>query len=363
MGSTAADMAAAADEEACMYAMQLASSSILPMTLKNAIELGLLETLQGAGGKSLTPAEVADKLPSKANPAAADMVDRMLRLLASYNVVRCEMEEGKDGKLSRRYAAAPVCKWLTPNEDGVSMAALALMNQDKVLMESWYYLKDAVLDGGIPFNKAYGMTAFEYHGTDARFNRVFNEGMKNHSVIITKKLLELYTGFDSASGVSTLVDVGGGVGATVHAIVSRHPHIRGINYDLPHVISEAPPFPGVEHVGGDMFASVPAGDAILMKWILHDWSDEHCARLLKNCYDALPEHGKVVVVECVLPESTDATPREQGVFHVDMIMLAHNPGGKERYEREFRELARGAGFTGFKPTYIYANAWAIEFTK
>lgn len=144
MGSTAADMAAAADEEACMYALQLASSSILPMTLKNAIELGLLETLQsaavaGGGGKAalLTPAEVAEKLPSKANPAAADMVDRMLRLLASYNVVRCEMEEGADGKLSRRYAAAPVCKWLTPNEDGVSMAALALMNQDKVLMESW----------------------------------------------------------------------------------------------------------------------------------------------------------------------------------------------------------------------------------
>ncbi|KAL5223256.1 hypothetical protein ABZP36_027969 [Zizania latifolia] len=361
MGSTAADMAAAADEEACMYALQLVSSSILPMTLKNAIELGLLETLVGAGGKLLSPAEVADRLPSKANPAAADMVDRMLRLLSSYNVVTCQTEEGKDGKLSRRYGPAPVCKWLTPNEDGVSMAALALMNQDKILMESWYYLKEAVVDGGIPFNKAYGMTAFEYHGTDARFNRVFNEGMKNHSVIITQKLLDCYAGFD---GVSTLVDVGGGVGATVHAITSRHPHIHGINYDLPHVISEAPPFPGVQHVGGDMFASVPTGaDAILMKWILHDWSDDHCARLLKNCYDALPPHGKVIVVECVLPVNPEATPRAQGVFHVDMIMLAHNPGGKERYEREFEDLARGAGFTGFKAIYIYANSWAIEFIK
>ncbi|KAG8046539.1 hypothetical protein GUJ93_ZPchr0008g12294 [Zizania palustris] len=361
MGSTAADMAAAADEEACMYALQLASSSILPMTLKNAIELGLLETLVGAGGKLLSPEEVADRLPSKANPAAADMVDRMLRLLSSYNVVACQTEEGKDGKLSRRYGPAPVCKWLTPNEDGVSMAALALMNQDKILMESWYYLKEAVVDGGIPFNKAYGMTAFEYHGTDARFNRVFNEGMKNHSVIITQKLLDCYDGFH---GVSTLVDVGGGVGATVHAITSRHPHIRGVNYDLPHVISEAPPFPGVRHVGGDMFASVPTGaDAILMKWILHDWSDEHCARLLKNCYDALPPNGKVIVVECVLPVNPEATPRAQGVFHVDMIMLAHNPGGKERYEREFEDLARGAGFTGFKVTYIYANSWVIEFIK
>ncbi|XP_037416337.1 tricetin 3',4',5'-O-trimethyltransferase [Triticum dicoccoides] len=353
-------IAAGADEDACMYALQLVSSSILPMTLKNAIELGLLETLMAAGGKFLTPAEVAAKLPSAANPEAPDMVDRMLRLLASYNVVSCRTEEGKDGRLSRRYGAAPVCKYLTPNEDGVSMSALALMNQDKVLMESWYYLKDAVLDGGIPFNKAYGMSAFEYHGTDPRFNRVFNEGMKNHSIIITKKLLESYKGFE---GLGTLVDVGGGVGATVAAITAHYPTIKGINFDLPHVISEAPPFPGVTHVGGDMFQKVPSADAILMKWILHDWSDEHCATLLKNCYDALPAHGKVVLVECILPVNPEATPKAQGVFHVDMIMLAHNPGGRERYEREFEALAKGAGFAAMKTTYIYANAWAIEFTK
>ncbi|KAM0898835.1 hypothetical protein ACQ4PT_021684 [Festuca glaucescens] len=120
-----------------MYALQLGSSSILPMTLKNRIELGILETLVAAGGKWLTPTEVAAKLPCAANPEALDMVDRMLRLLASYNVVSCLVEEGTDGRLSRRYGAAPVCKFLTPNEDGVSMAALALMNQDKVLMESW----------------------------------------------------------------------------------------------------------------------------------------------------------------------------------------------------------------------------------
>jgi flavonol 3-O-methyltransferase/caffeic acid 3-O-methyltransferase len=223
-----------------------------------------------------------------------------------------------------------------------------------------YYLKDAVLDGGIPFNKAYGMSAFEYHGTDPRFNRVFNEAMKNNSIIITKKLLQLYDGFQ---GLGTLVDVGGGVGATVAAITAHYPTIKGINFDLPHVISEAPPFPGVTHVGGDMFKKVPSGDAILMKWILHDWSDQHCGTLLKNCYDALPVHGKVVLVECILPVNPEAKPSSQGVFHVDMIMLAHNPGGRERYEREYEALARGAGFAGFKSTYIYANAWAIEFTK
>jgi flavonol 3-O-methyltransferase/caffeic acid 3-O-methyltransferase len=85
----------AADEEACTYALQLASASIRSMTLKSAIELGMLETLVGAGGKALSPSEVVARLPSTtANPDAPAMVDRMLRLLASYNVVKCEVEEG-----------------------------------------------------------------------------------------------------------------------------------------------------------------------------------------------------------------------------------------------------------------------------
>nr|XP_027063071.1 isoliquiritigenin 2'-O-methyltransferase-like [Coffea arabica] len=69
-----------------------------------------------------------------------------------------------------------------------------------------YHLKNAVLDGGIPFNKAYGMTAFEYHGTDPRFNKVFNQGMSNHSTITMKKILEVDRGFE---GLKTVVDVGG----------------------------------------------------------------------------------------------------------------------------------------------------------
>ncbi|PAN43721.1 hypothetical protein PAHAL_J049100 [Panicum hallii] len=358
MGST--DIA---DEETCLHALQLVSSAVLPMTLRTAIELGLLETLVGAGGKALTPKEVAAKLPSKANPAAASMVDRLLRLLASYNVVSCVVEEGEDGSLSRRYSAAPVCKWLTPNKDGVSMAPFHLLANDKLFMHAWSYMTDAVLEGGSPFNRAFGTPSwFDYAGTDARFNSVFNEAMKQHSVILTEKLLELYTGFD---GVRTLVDVGGGLGSTIHAITSRYPTIHGINFDLPHVISEAPAYPGVhvQHVGGDMFEEVPSGDAILMKWILNCWGDHHCARLLKNCYDALPLHGKLISVECILPVNPDATNSAQGLIGVDVCLLAYSPDGKERYEREFVELAKGAGFTSVKSTYIYANFWAIEYTK
>lgn len=85
------------------------------------------------------------------------------------------------------------------------------------------------------------MTAFDYHGTDPRFNKVFNQGMSNHSTMTMKKILETYQGFDA---LKTVVDVGGGTGATLNMIVSKFPSIKGINFDLPHVIEDAPSYPG-----------------------------------------------------------------------------------------------------------------------
>ncbi|KAA8540099.1 hypothetical protein F0562_026791 [Nyssa sinensis] len=362
MGSTSEvhTSPAEAEEEACLFAIQLASASVLPMVMKSAIELDLLEIMAKAGpGAYISPSELAAQLPTK-NPDAPVMLDRILRLLASYSVLNCTLRNLPDGGVERLYGLAPVCKFLTRNADGVSMAPLLLMNQDKVLMESWYYLKDAVLNGGIPFNKAYGMTAFEYHGTDPRFNKVFNQGMSNHSTITMKKILETYKGFD---GLGSVVDVGGGTGATLNMIVSKHPTIKGINFDLPHVIEDATSYPGVEHVGGDMFVSVPKGDAIFMKWICHDWSDEHCLKFLKNCYKALPDNGKVIVAECILPVSPDARLATKNVIHIDVIMLAHNPGGKERTEKEFEALAKGAGFQGFRVMCSAYNTWVMEFLK
>ncbi|XP_078448170.1 O-methyltransferase 13-like [Wolffia australiana] len=354
------ELATMTQNDACNYAMQLASASVLPMTLKAAIELNLLEIIRRAGPNAeLSPEEIVDQLPTE-NPEAATTVDRILRLLASYSILSCSLAKAQDGTARRRYGLAPVSTFLTSNEDGVSLSALVLMNQDKVLMESWYHLKESVLNGGIPFNKAYGVSAFEFHGTDPRFNKVFNAGMSNHSAITMKKMLEVYRGFE---GVDVLVDVGGGVGASLSMIVSAHPSVKGLNFDLPHVISEAQSFPGVEHVGGDMFESVPSGDAIFMKWILHDWSDEHCLKLLNNCREALPEKGKVIVMEGILPEVPETSKEAQALFHVDLIMLAHNPGGKERTEKEFESLAKKAGFSGFAKVCSAFGVWIMEFTK
>ncbi|KHF98857.1 Caffeic acid 3-O-methyltransferase [Gossypium arboreum] len=132
------------------------------------------------------------------------------------------------------------------------------------------------------------MPAYQYKSLNPENAKRHDTAMTNLSKIIMKKILERYNGFQ---GVTTLVDVGGGYGVTLNIIISRYPSIKGINYELPHVVQEAPSFPGIEHVGGDMFSTVPKADTIMMKEVLHNWDDEHCLKLLKNCYEALEEKG------------------------------------------------------------------------
>lgn len=101
----------------------------------------------------------------------------------------------------------------------------------------------------------------------------------------------------------------------------------------------------------------------MLQWICHDWSDEHCLKFLKNCYAALPDNGKVILGECILPVAPDSSLATKGVVHIDVIMLAHNPGGKERTEQEFQALAKGAGFQGFNVACSAFNTYVIEFLK
>ena len=100
-----------------------------------------------------------------------------------------------------------------------------------------------------------------------------------------------------------------------------------------------------------------------IQWICHDWSDDHCLKFLKNCYEALPDNGKVIVAECILPVAPDSSLATKGVVHGDVIMLAHHPGGKERTEEEFEALAKGSGFQGFLVLCCAFNTYVMEFLK
>lgn len=125
------------DEEACLLAMQLATATVLPMILKSAIELNILNTIAKAGpGTYLTTSELATKL-SILNPDAHLMLERILRVLATYKVLGVKLNERPDGEVEWFYCWTPVCKFLSNNEDGASIAPLLLMNQDKIFTNSW----------------------------------------------------------------------------------------------------------------------------------------------------------------------------------------------------------------------------------
>ncbi|TVU25977.1 hypothetical protein EJB05_28501, partial [Eragrostis curvula] len=228
-------MAALKDDEACMLAIKLLGGFSVPMTLKAVIELGLIDQLLAADGRAITVEELAAGLPCPGK--TADMVDRMLRFLASHSVVNCITELGPDGMACRSYAALPVCKWLAGKGAEDSVVPFGRMILHKAFIESWYYMKDAVLDGGTPpFEMAYGLPMFKYLREDESLSMLFNQGMSSLSLIVTKKLVDIYRGFED---ISVLVDVGGGDGTTLGIIKGQYKNLRCINYDLPDVIAQA----------------------------------------------------------------------------------------------------------------------------
>ncbi|KAH0874609.1 hypothetical protein HID58_071971 [Brassica napus] len=324
------------ETELGLRAVRLANYITFPMVFKAAIELGVIDTLYSAaradmnGSSSfLKPSEIATRLPTTpSNPEAPALLDRMLRLLASYSMVKCQILDGE-----RVYKAEPICK---------------------------AQLKDVVLEGGDAFARANGgLKLFDYMGTDERLSKLFNR--TGFSVGVLQKFLEVYKGFE---GVNVLVDVGGGVGNTLGFVTSKYPNIKGINFDLTCALTQAPSYPNVEHVAGDMFVEVPRGDAIILKRMLHDWSDEDCAKILKNCWKALPENGKVIIMELVIPDEAESADVQSNIaFDMDLLMLTQCSGGKERSRAEYEAMAADSGFANCKFVCQAYHLWVIEFTK
>ncbi|EFH63948.1 O-methyltransferase family 2 protein [Arabidopsis lyrata subsp. lyrata] len=351
-----------------LQAESIVNTVAFPMVLKAAFELGVIDTIAAAGnGTWLSPYEIARSLPTKpTNPEAPVLLDRLLRLLVSHSILKCRMietgENGQTGKIERVYAVEPVCKYFLRDSDGSgSLVSLFMLLHTEVFFKTWTNLKDVILEGRDAFNSAHGMKIFEYINSDEQFAELFNRAMSEPSTMIMKKVLELYRGFED---VNTLVDVGGGNGTVLGLVTSKYPHIKGVNFDLAQVLTQAPFYQGVEHVPGDMFIEVPKGDAVFMKWILHDWTDEHCIKILKNCWKSLPEKGKVIIVELVTPkEPMSGDLSSNTVFAMDLLMLTQCSGGKERSLSQFENLAFASGFDRCEIICLAYSYSVIEFHK
>ncbi|KAK4280172.1 hypothetical protein QN277_011830 [Acacia crassicarpa] len=185
--------------------------------------------------------------------------------------------------------------------------------------------------------------------------------MADISCMHMKQILKKYKGFE---GISTLVDVAGGIGQSLKMIVSKYPSIQGINFDLPHVVHQAPSYPGIKHVGGNMFEGVPEGDAILIKATTHNWTDDKCIQVLKNCYKSHNKSGKLIIIDVIMPEIPIASDGHKLAAILDNIMFLQ-AGGKERTEREFEALGKAAGFSTYRvAALVFASTLGvIEFYK
>ncbi|KAF7836143.1 isoliquiritigenin 2'-O-methyltransferase-like [Senna tora] len=356
------------DDSFLISAMNMCHGHILSAALNAAIELNLFEIIAKADGRHVSVTEIASQLPnsSTSHEIIVFRLDRLLRLLASHSLLTCSyvanQSDDNERERERLYAISPIGKFFVSghHNNGGYLGLSSLMVAHPSFVDVWFNFKNAIIDEDPNlFKKVHGMPLYQYAKIDPIWNNLFNKAMENLSFIVMRRILKIYKGFE---GISTLVDVGGGNAQTLKMILSKYPSIKAINFDLPHVIQNAPPHPGIEHVGGDMFASVPKGDAIILKSICHNWSDESSIKILRKCYDSLPENGKVIIFEFIMPEEVEQSEEAKLVSEIDNYMFIVE--GRVRSEREFKSLCKRSGFSAFKLACRAFNVQGlIEFYK
>ncbi|XP_010935841.2 nicotinate N-methyltransferase 1 isoform X1 [Elaeis guineensis] len=358
-------------KKANLAMMELSNMIAVPMSLHAVVRLNVPAAIWQSGTNSpLSAAEILPLLRPPPPPSTdPGNLQRLLRLLASHGV----FTEHLSPSGVRRFSLTPVGQTLVSaassnggGEDGPSYAAYVLQHHQDALVRAWPRLHEAVLDpaGPEPFARANGGTpAYAYYGGDGEANELMQRAMWG----VSKPFMDAFLNGHAAAfaGVRTVVDVGGSSGDCLRAIMQRVPTVqRGVNFDLPEVVAKAPKYPGMTHVGGDMFKAIPAGDAIFMKWVLMTWTDEECMLILKNCYKALPEKGKVIACEPVLPEETDNSQRTRALLENDIfVMTIYRVQGRGRTEEEFRQIGLSVGFSNFKAFYSDHFYTILEFQK
>jgi hypothetical protein len=259
---------------------------------------------------------------------------RVLRALASVGV----FAETTGG----RFKLTPLGATLQTGVPG-SLRGFALMINEKYTWDAWEELLHGVTTGEIPFIKAHGVPSFEYLEQHPEDLAVFGESMSSLSGMENPAIAAAY----KFSAIRTLVDVGGGHGSLLATILKSNPKLKGVLFDQPSVIARARKDQHVTARGiaerctlesGSFFEGVPAGgDAYIMKYILHDWNDEQCVKILQNCRAAMNAKGRILVVDTVIPPGND--PSWGKLLDIQMLVI----GGRERTKKEFAGIFSQAG--------------------
>jgi hypothetical protein len=261
---------------------------------------------------------------------------RLLRLLASQSV----FEE----QSPRTFANTELSHFLCTAVPG-SVRSILIFRGSEFFFGPFAEILYSI-ETGLPARaKLFGMEAFEYLKTDPETARLFDDAMTGMSALVGPVVAGAY----DFGKWGSLMDVGGGSGILLAAILKAHPGLRGVLADLPHTIERAAHrgFLGGELASRsamqpcDFFHEVPPGcRAYLMKHVIHDWDDERAHNILANCRRAVPKDGAVLLVEWALPEGNAPSA---GKF-ADVVMMLMT-GGKERTVEEYRHLLGEAGFS------------------
>jgi hypothetical protein len=258
---------------------------------------------------------------------------RLLRYLASRGI----FIEDADGRFSLTSSAEPL-RSDVPN----SIRALALWNGSEGYQRTWTNLAHSVRTGESAFEHVYGEPFFKRLSGDPELAQAFNDVMTYSSVEDGPAIVAAY----DFSGLRKIVDVGGGHGALLALILDRYPETTGVLFDAPEVVAHTGgalerhvTLGSAEKVAGDFFQALPPdGDAYLLKYIIHDWDDDHAISILRNCGAAMAPNGKVLIIEMLVPEGNAKSPAK--VLDITMLLFT---GGRERTEKEYAGLLHRAG--------------------
>ncbi|MGA4843925.1 methyltransferase [Streptomyces sp. G45] len=338
---------AAGDAADTRAILQFALGSLAAHTLRAAIRLRLFELI---GERRRSAAELAAEVS-----AAPQHLTRLLRALAGLGLLR----EHAPGTFS----ATPTGALLAPGHPR-ALTSLVRMFTEPTMLRAWEHLDDSVRTGDVAFDSIFGTDFFghlrQHPELSAEFNKAMSQG--------TRRAAAVLPGTVDFTRFGTVMDVGGGDGTLLSAVLREHPGLKGIVYDTEEGLAQAPGTlqeHGLEErcslVTGDFFASVPEGaDLYMMKSIVHDWSDDQVVTILGHCRAALPSGGRVLIIEPVLPEVVD--PEAPALTYLSDLNMLVNVGGRERTRADFEAVCRAAGLalTSVTPLPGLAPVCAIE---
>ncbi|AFZ29119.1 Quercetin 3-O-methyltransferase [Gloeocapsa sp. PCC 7428] len=288
----------------------------------------------------------------------ADKLYVILRALGHLGVL-----EEQPGKI---FAATEVSNLLVTNA-GPSIGHFAMHIIEPAQWDAWKELETCLHTGEVPFERANGKTVYEFTRDEDWSGDVFIKAMSFLTDHAVDALLDVF----DFSRFGTVMDVGGGQGGLISKIVKRF-GCKGMLFDLPYVTETAPAYiqkqgvaaDAVQIVTGDVFEGLPTGaDAIVMKYFLSSWKDEDALTILRYCREALPKHGKVVLLQCIVPDLGEPTVCPDGIIpslFATQIMVAV-PGGAWRTQKEYERLFTASGFQLENVVRTGTNLSALEF--